>query len=333
MSIRLGVVMDPIAHITPRKDTSLALLLAAQRRGWELRYMEQPDLHLINGRAWARQRCLEVRDDNADWYRFGAEQTTPLSELDIILMRKDPPVDAAFTHATHILELAESEGVLVANKPASLRDVNEKLSISWFPDCCAPTVVDADAGRLKAFIAEQGKAVLKPLDGMGGKSIFVVTHGDPNTTVIIDTLTESGLRPIMAQQYLPAISDGDKRVLLINGEPVSHMLARVPLAGESRGNLAAGGRGVAAPIGDAERRICARVGPELRRRGLWLVGLDVIGDRLTEINVTSPTCVREIDAAFDTDIGGALLDALAAALPRHRSDAGADPNGARPSAH
>jgi len=316
--------MDPIADIAPKKDTSLALLLAAQRRGWDLRYMELHDLHLVNGRAWARQRSLRVSDDEADWYQFGPEQITPLAELDIIIMRKDPPVDAAYTHATQMLELAESEGVLVANRPASLRDTNEKLSISWFPECCTATVVDADATRLKAFIAEQGKAVLKPLDGMGGRSIFVVERGDPNTSVIIDTLTDGSKQPIMAQRYLPDIRDGDKRVLLIDGEPVSHMLARVPLAGESRGNLAAGGRGVASPIGPRERRISALVGPELRRRGLWFVGLDIIGDTLTEINVTSPTCVREIDAAFGLDIAGQLLDKLALALPGQRDRQNSD---------
>lgn len=310
MSRQLGVVMDPIATITPYKDSTLAMLLAARRRGWALSYMELHDLYVVDGEAWARQRPLEVRDDNSDWFTLGESRLAPLAELDMILMRKDPPVDSAFLYATHMLELAERDGVLVVNRPEGLREANEKLFIAHFPQCCAPTVVDADTTRLRAFIASQGKAVLKPLDGMGGRSIFVVAQGDPNTSVILDTLTDGGKRAIMAQRFLPEIADGDKRILLIDGEPADYALARIPLAGESRGNLAAGGRGVAIPLGERERWICTQVAPELKRRGLWFVGLDVIGDHLTEINVTSPTCIREIDRAFGTDIAGDLLDRL-----------------------
>ena len=314
MTLKLGVVMDPIAEITPYKDTTLAMLIAAQKRGWTLRYMTLADLYLVDGEARGSQHPLEVRDNNSDWFTLGEPEDAPLAALDLILMRKDPPVDAAFTYATHILERAEQAGTLVVNRPSALRDANEKLFTAQFAHCCAPTVVDTDPGRLRAFIREQGKTVLKPLDGMGGRSIFVVAQGDPNTSVIIDTLTASGSLPIMAQRYLPEISAGDKRILVIDGKPVDFALARVPLAGETRGNLAAGGRGEGVPLTDRDRWICEQVAPELRRRGLWFVGLDVIGDYLTEINVTSPTCVRELDKIYGLDIAGDLLDRLSQLL-------------------
>ncbi len=307
MSLRIGVVMDPIASITPYKDTTLAMLLAAQKRGWEIRYMELGDLHLRQGEAWAHQQALTVRDDNNDWFSLGEASLTPLAELDIVLMRKDPPVDSQFLYATHILERAEADGSLVVNRPRALRDANEKLFTAHFPQCCAPTIVDADRQRLKDFIREQGKAVLKPLDGMGGRSIFVLEQGDPNTSVVIDTLTEDGARYIMAQRFLPEISAGDKRILLINGEPVDYALARIPQHGETRGNLAAGGRGEGVPLSDRDRWIVEQVAPTLQQRGLWFVGLDVIGDHLTEINVTSPTCVRELDQIYGIDISSRLL--------------------------
>ncbi len=310
MTLKIGVVMDPIQTIKPYKDTTLAMLLAAQKRGWELQYMELADLSLRDGRAWGRRRPLSVADDNHDWFRLGNSTESPLAELDIILMRKDPPVDSEFTYATHILERAEAEGCLVVNRPQALRDANEKLYTAHFAQCCAPTVVDADANRLKQFIREQGKAVLKPLDGMGGRSIFVLADGDPNTSVVIDTLTEDGRRYAMAQRYLPEISAGDKRILLINGEPVDYALARIPARGETRGNLAAGGRGEGVPLSDRDRWIVDQVAPTLRERGLWFVGLDVIGDYLTEINVTSPTCVRELDAIYGIDIASRLMDFL-----------------------
>ncbi len=307
MSLRIGVVMDPIASITPYKDTTLAMLLATQKRGWEIRYMELGDLHLRQGEAWAHQQALTVRDDNNDWFSLGEASLTPLAELDIVLMRKDPPVDSQFLYATHILERAEADGSLVVNRPRALRDANEKLFTAHFPQCCAPTIVDADRQRLKDFIREQGKAVLKPLDGMGGRSIFVLEQGDPNTSVVIDTLTEDGARYIMAQRFLPEISAGDKRILLINGEPVDYALARIPQHGETRGNLAAGGRGEGVPLSDRDRWIVEQVAPTLQQRGLWFVGLDVIGDHLTEINVTSPTCVRELDQIYGIDISSRLL--------------------------
>lgn len=312
MSVRLGVVMDPIDHIKPWKDTTFALLLAAQARGWELHYLELGDLYLRDGEAWGHARPVTVRDNRTDWYELGPGASLPLGELDIILMRKDPPVDAAFTYATHLLERAEAAGARVVNRPAALRDANEKLFTAHFPECCAPTLVDSTPQRLRAFITEQGKAVLKPLDGMGGRSIFVVADGDPNTSVIIDTLTEGGSQYIMAQRYLPEIRDGDKRILVIDGEPVATALARFPAAGETRGNLAAGGRGESVPLSERDRWICRQVAPALVARGLRFVGLDVIGEFLTEINVTSPTCVRELDALNGTDIGGEFLDRLAA---------------------
>lgn len=308
MSVRLGVVMDPIHAIKPWKDTTLALLLEAQRRGWTLHYMETGDLALRDGQPLGRSRALSVRDDNDDWFELSDPAWAPLEELDVILMRSDPPVDTAYVYATHVLELAELAGVQVINRPVALRDCNEKLYTAQFPQCCAPTLVSADADQLRAFTAEQGHVVLKPLDAMGGASIFVVRDGDPNTSVILETLTGHGALQIMAQRYLPEIRSGDKRILMIGGEPLPWALARIPREGETRGNLAAGGRGVGVELTDRDRWICEQVAPELRRRGLDFVGLDVIGDYLTEINVTSPTCVRELDAIYETNISARLLD-------------------------
>lgn len=310
MPVRLGILMDPIQSITPYKDTSLAMLLAASRRDWELNYLELGDLFLRQGEAWGSSRSLQVRDDNHDWFSLGAATEAPLAELDLLLIRKDPPFDSDYLYATHILSRAEQDGLLVVNRPAGLRDANEKLATAWFPQCCAPTIVDASIDRLKAFIREQGHAVLKPLDGMGGRSIFVLADGDPNTSVILDTLTGGGRHHAMAQLYLPEISDGDKRILVIDGEPVPYALARVPASGETRGNLAAGGSGRGQPLSDRDRWIVDQVAGTLVARGLRFVGLDVIGDYLTEVNVTSPTCVRELDKQFDLDIAGQLLDRL-----------------------
>ena len=310
MPLQLGVVMDPIAAIKPWKDTTLALLLAAQKRGWGLNYLELGDLFLRDGTAYGHLQSLTVTDSRNDWYALGEGACRPLAELDVILMRKDPPVDAAFTHATHILEQAERAGAHVVNRPGALRDVHEKLSTAQFPQCCTATLVTSDPARIRAFINEQGKAVLKPLDGMGGDSIFVVAEGDPNTTVIMDALTQQGRRFIMAQRYLPGIRDGDKRILVIDGEPVERALARHPAAGETRGNLAAGGRGESVPLNDRDRWICSQVAPSLIAHGIRFAGLDVIGDALTEINVTSPTCVRELDAADGSDIAGRLIERL-----------------------
>ncbi|MBK5935910.1 glutathione synthase [Halorhodospira halophila] len=310
MSARLGAVMDPIAAIHPRKDSTLALMLEAQRRGYELWYFLATDLYADGGAACGRGRPAKVRDDERDWYTLGEPRPMPLAELDTILMREDPPVDAGYISATQLLSLAEAQGVRVVNRPAALRDANEKLFALHWPHLCPATRVAADPTQLRAFIAEQGKAVLKPLDAMGGASIFVLEAGDPNTSVVLETLTDGGRRYALAQEYLPRIEEGDKRVLVFGGEPFPHALARIPARGETRGNLAAGGRGEAAPVTERERAVCAELAPTLRERGLELVGLDFIGERLTEINVTSPTCFREIDALCGVNTAGAFFDHL-----------------------
>ncbi|AYG47004.1 glutathione synthase [Pseudomonas sp. Leaf58] len=310
MSVRLGIVMDPIASISYKKDSSLAMLLAAQARSWNLFYMEQRDLYLGAGQARAQMRPLKVFADPARWFELGEEQDSALADLDVILMRKDPPFDMEFVYSTYLLEQAEREGVLVVNRPQSLRDCNEKLFATQFPQCMTPTLVSRRADILREFATTHGDVILKPLDGMGGTSVFRHRPGDPNLSVILETLTQHGGQQIMAQAYLPEIKDGDKRILMIDGEPVDYCLARIPASGETRGNLAAGGRGEARPLTERDRWIAAQVGPTLREKGLLFVGLDVIGDYLTEINVTSPTCIREIDAAYNTDIGGKLMDAI-----------------------
>ncbi|HAC7021662.1 TPA_asm: glutathione synthase [Salmonella enterica subsp. enterica serovar Infantis] len=314
--IKLGIVMDPIAHINIKKDTSFAMLLEAQRRGYELHYMEMADLYLINGEARARTRTLSVEQNYDKWYEFGSEQEIKLADLDVILMRKDPPFDTEFIYATYILERAEEEGTLIVNKPQSLRDCNEKLYTAWFSDLTPETLVTRNKAQLKAFWEKHGDIIMKPLDGMGGASIFRVKEGDPNIGVIAETLTELGNRYCMAQNYLPAIKDGDKRVLVVDGEPVPYCLARIPQGGETRGNLAAGGRGEPRPLSESNWEIARRVGPTLKAKGLIFVGLDIIGDRLTEINVTSPTCVREIEAEYPISITGMLMDAIEARLAK-----------------
>ena len=310
MSIRVGIVMDPIESIIVKKDTTLAMMLAAQRRDWNLRYMEMGDLFVRDGAAHARMRPVEVRDDPDDWFTLGDGRTEALTSLDVVLMRKDPPFDMEFVYATYILERAEAAGVLVVNKPQSLRDANEKMFTAWFPQCCPPTLVTREHARMGEFLAEHGDIIVKPLDGMGGMSIFRVRAGDPNVNVIFETLTLQEARYAMCQRYIPEIRSGDARVLLIDGEPIDYALARVPADGDARGNLAAGAEGVAIQVTERMRAIAAEVAPALRAKGLIFVGLDVIGDYLTEINVTSPTCVREIDAAFGTDIAGSLMDTI-----------------------
>jgi glutathione synthase len=314
MSIELGVVMDPIDSIKPKKDSTLAMLLAAQKRGWRLWYMEQQDLSLRGGSLHARMTALTVRDDPEDWFEFGEERRAPVKSLQVVLMRKDPPFDINYVYTTFLLEQAEAEGVLVVNRPSALRDTNEKLSLARFPHLCPPTLVSSDAQELRAFLAEHNDIIIKPLQGMGGESVFRVRRDDPNVSVVIEVMTNRGRTPAMAQRYLPEIVHGDKRILMIDGEPVPYALARIPAVGETRANLAAGGRGVGQPLSERERWICAQVGPELRRRGLMFVGLDVIGDWLTEINVTSPTCIRELDAQFGLDIAGQLMDCIEARL-------------------
>ena len=314
MQIKLGVVMDPINRISYKKDTSLAMLVAAQERGWSLFYMEQSDLYLAGSTAMASMRPLEVAYNPERWYSLKEAEQRPMADLDVILMRSDPPVDKRFIDTTYLLERAEQQGALVVNPPQALRDCNEKLFATEFPQCCPPLLVSSRAELLREFHREHGDVIFKPLDGMGGSSIFRLRPDDANVSVIIETLTDHGQQLIMAQRYIPEIVKGDKRILLIDGDPVPYALARVPAIGESRGNLAAGGSGVAQPLTDRDRWICAEVRDAVRERGLLFVGLDVIGDYLTEINVTSPTCVRELNNAFDLDIGGDLMDVIAQRL-------------------
>jgi len=317
-SIKLGVVMDPIGSIKPAKDTTLAMLLAAQARGWALHYLEQQDLYLLDGEARAITRQLSVKDTAQDWFCFGEQQDMGLGSLDVILMRKDPPFNMEYIYSTYLLERAEQAGALVINRPQALRDANEKAYTAWFPQCCPPTLMTRDMHQIRQFLAEHGKIVVKPLEGMGGTLVFVLAKGDPNLSVILETLTEHGTRLTIAQKYLPAISAGDKRILLIDGEPVPYALARIPAAGESRGNLAAGGTGVGVPLSARDRWICAQVATELRSKGLLFVGLDVIGDYLTEINVTSPTCARELDKLYGLNIADQFMSVIARQLSTRR---------------
>lgn len=314
MAVKLGVIMDPIADINPKKDSTLAMLLAAQERSWELFYFEQSDLYSRQGQARGVARSLKVMHSLDSWFELSNVSDIALSELDVILMRKDPPFDSQFLYTTFFLENAQRAGTLIVNDPRSLRDCNEKVFATEFPQCCPPVVIASDAKIIKAFHREHHDIILKPLDGMGGASIFRVKPEDPNLSVIIETLSAHGTRSIMAQKYLPEIKQGDKRILLIDGNPVPYSLARIPADGETRGNLAAGGRGVAQPLTDRDRWICDQVAPTLREKGLLFVGIDVIGDFLTEINVTSPTCIQEINAQFELDIAGDLMDAIAAKL-------------------
>ena len=309
MSI-VAVLMDPIAGIYVKKDSTLALLLEAQRRGHQLLYMTQGDLALRDAVPFARLAPLTVRDDPHDWFTLGAAQWRDLREVNIVLARKDPPFDSQFLYDTMVLELAQRDGVQVINDPRGLRDANEKLFSLHFPQCIPPTIIARDAAEIRRFVTEHGAVVLKPLDGMGGRSIFRSGRGDPNLNVILETLTEEGRNFTVAQKYIEEIRDGDKRILMIDGEPVPYLLARMPQGDDFRGNLARGGKGVGRPLAERDRWIAAQVGPELRRRGMRFVGLDVIGDYLTEVNVTSPTCIRELDAQFGLNIAGMLFDAI-----------------------
>jgi glutathione synthase len=310
VSLTVAVLMDPIQSIHIEKDSTFAMLLEAQRRGHRLLYLTQGGLALRDAAPWAHAAALSVRDDPRDWYTLQAPHWQDLREVDVILARKDPPFDAQFLYDTMVLELTQRAGVLVVNDPQALRDANEKLFSLHFPQCIPPTVIARDAAEIKRFVAAQGDVVVKPLDGMGGRSIFRSGRGDPNLNVILETLTDSGRCFAVAQRYLEEIRDGDKRILLIDGEPVPYALARIPQGDDFRGNLARGGKGVGMPLTDRERWIAAQVGPELRRRGMLFVGLDVIGDWLTEVNVTSPTCIRELDAQFGLNIAGLLFDAI-----------------------
>ena len=311
---KLAMVMDPIATVKTEKDTSFRLLLEAQARGYQCFYLEMGDLVIDNGQPMAFAREVRVQDQKTDFYSLSDNEYRPLEDFDVIMMRKDPPFDSEFLYATQILELAEQRGSLVVNKPQSLRDCNEKLFTSWFADSIADTLVSSRADVIKAFHKKHGEVILKPLDGMGGASIFKVGADGSNLGVIIETLTEKGQRYAMVQKYLPEIKDGDKRILIIDGEPVPYSLARIPSAGETRGNLAAGGSGRAQPLSDSDWALARKVAPELKKRGLIIVGLDVIGDRITEINVTSPTCMREIENAYDINIAEQVFKAIEAKL-------------------
>lgn len=306
--MKLGMVMDPIESINIKKDSTFAMLLAARRRNWDVYYMQVSDLNVADGLAQATARRLDVKDDPAGWFTLGEPEPVALRSLDVILMRKDPPFNMEYIYATYVLDLAVRQGARVINNPQSLRDANEKFSTTWFPQCAAPTLVTRQAGQILAFLRHHKDIVLKPLDGMGGASIFRVTQEDKNTNVIIETLTDHGQRFAIAQRYIPEITKGDKRILLINGEPVPYALARIPPAGETRGNLAVGGTGKGVPLSDRDLWICQQLAPELKQRGLVFVGIDVIGDYLTEINVTSPTCIRELDKLYNLDIAGQLMD-------------------------
>lgn len=310
MAITLGVIMDPIASITPYKDSTLAMMLEAQQRGWELYYLTPNQVYLAQGKVRTQAQKVRVMDDNQNWYELAEIEDISITKFDIVLVRQDPPVDSNYLYCTYLLDMAEKEGVLVSNKPSSVRDCNEKLFATQFPQCTTPTLVTSSSELLRSFVAEHQDTIMKPLDGMGGSNIFRVTHGDPNLSVIAEVLTEHGTTPIMIQRYIPEIVDGDKRILMINGEPVDYALARIPQQGETRGNIAAGGRGEVRELTERDRWICAQVGPVLKQKGLHFVGLDVIGDYLTEINVTSPTCIRELDAIYDINIAADLLDFL-----------------------
>lgn len=310
MTINLGVVMDPIESIKPAKDSTLAMLLEAQRRGWALHYMEQGNLYVNHSQCRARMKRIEVRDNHSDWFSFHEEHDTALEELDVVLMRKDPPFDIEYIYTTYLLELAEQQGTLVVNKPQTLRDANEKLFTTQFPEQMPATLVTRQIDQIKRFLQEQGDIIVKPLGGMGGASVFRIRPEDPNTSVILETLTDHGRQFTMAQRYIPEISKGDKRILMIDGQPIPYALARIPEQGETRGNLAAGGTGEGRPLTAEDYAIAEAVGPTLQKNGILFAGLDVIGDRLTEINVTSPTCIRELDRQFDINIAGTLMDAI-----------------------
>ena len=314
MSVNLGVIMDPIGSINTKKDSTLAMLEAASRRGWSLSYMEMQDIGLRDAEAYGHMASLTLQQGPDNWYQLDEARDCPLAELDVILMRKDPPFDTEYIYSTYILEKARDAGVLVVNDPASLRDANEKLFTAWFPQCTAPSLVSRRKQAIIAFIQQHQDVILKPLGEMGGASIFRVRQDDPNINVIIETLTGNMSRYIMAQRFIPEITAGDKRILLINGEPVPYALARIAAKGETRANLAMGGRGEGVELSERDRWICQQVGPRLRDMGLLFVGLDVIGDYLTEINSTSPTCIRELDKLYGLSIADQLLDCIESKL-------------------
>ncbi len=307
---KLGIVMDPIQSIPVKKDTSFAMLLEAARRGYELYYFEQKNLFVRDGKAFGHSRLLQVFNNEEHWYALSEPNTMMLSDLDVILMRKDPPFDLEYIYTTYILELAEAHGVKVINKPQSLRDFNEKMAVSWFPQCSPPTLVTNDVAECKAFFQEHKDIICKPLEGKGGSSVFRLQYSDVNANVVMEVLSQQGHKFMMAQRYIPEITQGDKRILMIYGEPIPYALARIPAEGEWRGNMAVGAKGVAQPLTKRDHWICEEVGPILREKGLAFVGLDVIGDFLTEINVTSPTGIQELDRQCNLNIAATFFDAI-----------------------
>ena len=309
-TLKIGMIMDPIGSITPYKDSSLAMLLEAERRGAEIHYFEQKDLRLMSGKALGQSTLLHVRDDNDDWFELGDTQEVELGDLDAILMRKDPPFDMEYVYTTYILDRAKIDGALIVNDPQALRDMNEKAYTAWFPAITPTTLITRSMDDMKAFLAEHGHVVAKPLDGMGGRSIFVIRQGDKNANVVFETLTDYGSQFAMAQVFIPEIAAGDKRLLLIDGEPVPYALARIPSDEDNRGNMVAGAAAVGQPMSKRDQEICEIVGPVLRDAGVIFAGIDVIGDYLTEVNVTSPTGIRELDKQFDLNIAGLMFDAI-----------------------
>lgn len=310
MTINIGIVMDPIESITPYKDSSLAMMLAAQNKGWRLLYIQQSGLSLHDSTVKVDYKPIQVFDDNEKWFDAGPLATMDAAKLDVILMRLDPPFDMEYIYTTYLLEMAEQQGSLIVNKPASLRDANEKLFATQFPQCCTDVLVSRDPQKLRDFVIKFKDVILKPLDGMGGQSIFRVTPDDANLSVILETMVDFGQHTVMAQKFIPEITAGDKRILMVNGDAIAYTLARIPAKGETRGNIAAGGTGIAMPITEREQWIANQVGPSLKKMGILFAGLDVIGDYLTEINITSPTCIREIDKQFNLDIAGQLMDCI-----------------------
>jgi len=315
MSIKIGVIMDPLSSINIKKDSTFAMMLAAQKNNWEIHTIDQSDLYTINEIPHTYSRITRVDDNPEHWYSFISEQNIELGSLDVILMRKDPPFDIEYIATTYILQLAENQGSLVVNKAASLRDNNEKMFIAQFPQCCTPFLVSRNNNRLREFIHDryqqgQHDVILKPLDGMGGTSIYRVNPQDPNLSVILETVSENEKRTVMAQQFIPEIIDGDKRILMIDGVAVPYALARIPASGETRGNLAAGGTGVGIELSERDHWICKQVAPVLRQQGILFAGIDIIGDYLTEINITSPTCIRELDQIYSLDIAGDLMQCI-----------------------
>ena len=310
MKVKVAVVMDPIESIKPYKDSTFAMLLEAQRRAHSIYYLRPNSLFVLDGEPFAQAAELTVRDQSSDWFSISNFTPINLCEFDVILMRKDPPFNMQYIYTSYTLELAEKKGTLIVNRTSALRNMNEKFSISNFPQCCAPTLITSDRNKIDEFIQEHSDIVVKPLDAMGGESIFKLSQKEPNKRSIIDHLTNNGETSIMAQRFIPQIEKGDKRILIVNGEPIPYALARIPASGEFRANLAVGGTGQGVPLSDQDRQICTEIKTSLMENGILFAGIDVIGPYLTEINITSPTCIRELDSQYDLNISGILFDQI-----------------------